>query len=71
MTSTKSEAARKWGLRIHVLCYVVLNVVQVMVWWIFDSGNHFWPIWSIVAWGIGLMFHIWGVSTPSRVGHRY
>jgi hypothetical protein len=66
MTPTHSEAVRKWGLRIHVLCYVVFNVVQVLVWWIFDSGNHFWPIWSIVAWGIGLLFLPWAAFTASR-----
>ncbi|MFC5004577.1 2TM domain-containing protein [Dactylosporangium cerinum] len=71
MTSMKSEAARTWGLRIHVLCYVVANVVQVMVWWLFDSNHHFWPVWSIVAWGIGLAFHVRGASSASRVSHRH
>jgi len=70
MTTTKSESVIRWGLRIHILCYVVANVIQVLVWAMFDSGNHFWPIWSIVAWGIGLGFHIWAVSS-SRLHHRY
>ena len=72
MTSMKSETARRWGLRVHVLCYVVANVVQVLVWWLFDSHHHFWPVWSIVAWGIGLAFHIWAANSQSRVSsHRY
>lgn len=71
MKSTKSEAARKWGLRVHVLCYLVANVIQVMVWWFFTPDQHFWPVWSIVSWGIGLAFHIWGVSSPSRVTPRH
>jgi hypothetical protein len=31
MTSMKSEAARKWGLRLHVLWYVVANLAQIAV----------------------------------------
>jgi hypothetical protein len=50
---------------------VVANVIQVMVWSLFDSDNHFWPIWSIVGWGIGLAFHIWAVSSRSRLSHRH
>jgi hypothetical protein len=69
MHSMKSEAARKWGLRVHVLSYVVANVVQVLVWWQFDSDHHFWPVWSLVSWGIGLAFHAWGVSRPPAA-HR-
>ena len=72
MTSMKSEAPKKWGLRAHVLSYLVANAVQVMVWWFFTPDQHFWPAWSIVAWGIGLAFHAWGASSPSRVSsHRY
>ncbi|WP_306829862.1 2TM domain-containing protein [Catenuloplanes nepalensis] len=66
MTSPKSHAARILGLRIHVLCYAVLNVVQVLVWWFFTPEQHFWPIWSLVAWGLGLAFHVWAVTRPVR-----
>ena len=34
MKSTKSEAAIKWGLRVHVLSYVLANLVQVVLWWL-------------------------------------
>ena len=71
MTSMKSEAARKWGVRAHVLGYVVANVVQVMVWWFFTPDQHFWPVWSIVAWGIGLAFHVRAAASPFRPSHRY
>ncbi|MEO3929079.1 2TM domain-containing protein [Micromonosporaceae bacterium B7E4] len=62
MTSTKSETARKWGLRVHVLCYLLSNVGQVFTWYYATPDHFFWPIWSILAWGIGLAFHAWSVN---------
>lgn len=66
MKSRKSERQLKVGLRVHVICYVVAHVVQVVVWWLFTPQHFFWPLYSLVAWGIGLAFHIWAVSSPSR-----
>ena len=63
MTKHLSENHVKWGLRIHVLAYVVSNVVQIVVWWLFTPDRFFWPLWSIVAWGIGLAFHIRAASS--------
>lgn len=61
MTPQKTVAAMKLGLRIHLLWYVIANVIQVVLWWILTPDIFFWPLWSIVGWGIGLPFHIWGV----------
>ncbi|MFC6021394.1 2TM domain-containing protein [Plantactinospora solaniradicis] len=71
MNSTKSGTAVRWGLRIHVLGYVAANAIQVLVWWLFTPEQHFWPVWSIVGWGVGLAFHIWAVASPSRGSRRY
>ncbi|MFI7134805.1 2TM domain-containing protein [Nonomuraea sp. NPDC050153] len=66
MKSRKSERQLKVGLRIHVICYVVAHVMQVVVWRLFTPQRFFWPLYSLVAWGIGLAFHISAVSSPSR-----
>ncbi|MFK3979684.1 2TM domain-containing protein [Micromonospora sp. NPDC050397] len=66
MTLNKSENARKWGLWIHLLCYVLSNSAQVVVWWLFTPEHFFWPLWSIVAWGVGVSFHAWAVYSPPR-----
>jgi hypothetical protein len=57
----KSESAMKWGVRIHVFWYVVANVAQAIVWWLATPDIFFWPLWSILGWGIGLVAHIWAV----------
>jgi hypothetical protein len=48
----------RWGLRIHVLWYVLANVAQIILWATLTSDRFFWPLYSIVAWGIVLAFHI-------------
>lgn len=62
----KSENAKKWGLRIHIFWYVVANVAQILVWWLATPDLLFWPLWSILGWGIGLAAHIWVDRSVSR-----
>ncbi|GAA1018628.1 hypothetical protein Aple_065710 [Acrocarpospora pleiomorpha] len=71
MKSTKSESAQKWGLRWHLLFYVLGNLAQVIVWWIYNPDHFFWPLWSIVFWGIGLAFHYWSVYSPPKSNTQY
>ncbi|WP_066363042.1 2TM domain-containing protein [Herbidospora mongoliensis] len=66
MNYKKSEAAKAWGLRIHLFCYLAANLAQVIVWYLYDSDNFFWPMWSIVFWGIGAAFHVWAVYSPPK-----
>ena len=61
-----SDTALRWGLWSHVLWYVLANVAQIVTWAIFTPEQHFWPLWSILAWGIGLAFHIWAVRRRVR-----
>ncbi|OHV38441.1 MULTISPECIES: 2TM domain-containing protein [Pseudofrankia] len=67
MRSAKSETARKLGLRAHVLSYVLANLAQVVLWASLTPDHFFWPLWSILAWGIGLAFHIRADHAPSKV----
>jgi hypothetical protein len=66
MRSGKGERQLKVGLWVHVACYVVAQVVQVVVWWLFTPQRFFWPLYSLVAWGVGLAFHFRAVSSSSR-----
>jgi hypothetical protein len=70
MTSNKSEAARRGGLLAHLLSYVLANLAQVVLWWLLTPDTFFWPLYSLVAWGIGLAFHVWAVASPSKVERR-
>jgi 2TM domain len=44
----------------HLLLYLVVNAFLVAIWAMTGTG-YFWPIWSIVGWGIGVFFHGWDV----------
>jgi hypothetical protein len=66
MTAHPSESALRWGMWIHAFWYVVANVAQVMVWAVVTPDIFFWPLWSILGWGIGLVAHIWAVRAALR-----
>jgi hypothetical protein len=51
----------------HVLAYVMVNATLVMV-WALTGASFFWPIFPLMGWGIGLVFHAWDVyrAEPSE-----
>ena len=48
---------KKAAFRTHAIIYLAVNTGLVVIWAISDSGDGFWPIWSIGGWGIGLALH--------------
>ena len=44
----------------HLLLYLIVNAFLVGI-WAMTGGGYFWPIWSILGWGIGVFFHGWDV----------
>ncbi len=52
------EARR--GFKTHLAAYVIVNATLVVIWALSGAG-YFWPIWSILGWGIGVAFNAWAV----------
>jgi hypothetical protein len=69
VTGHKSDSALRWGVWIHAFWYVVANVAQVIVWATATPDVFFWPLWSIVGWGIGLVAHFWAVRVALHARH--
>jgi 2TM domain len=44
----------------HLFLYLIVNAILVGI-WAMTGGGSFWPIWSILGWGIGVFFHGWDV----------
>jgi uncharacterized membrane protein len=44
----------------HLFAYVVVNTFIIVI-WLFTGAGFFWPIFPILGWGIGLVFHAWDV----------
>jgi hypothetical protein len=66
MTTQPSDAAIRWWLWIHIAWYVLANVGQIFTWYYATPELFFWPLWSIVGWGIGLGFHVWAARRTLR-----
>lgn len=50
------RSALEASVRTHLAIYVVVNVVLIGI-WAASGGGYFWPIWSILGWGIGVGCH--------------
>ena len=50
----------KRDFRTNVFSYVIINALLVVIWAATGAG-YFWPIWVIIGWGIGIIFHAWTV----------
>jgi hypothetical protein len=55
-----SRLKQKSDFRAHLFAYLVVNASLVVVWLAIGAG-FFWPIFPMLGWGIGLVFHAWDV----------
>jgi 2TM domain len=51
---------KKSEFRAHLLAYVLFNGALLIIWALTGSG-FFWPVFPLLAWGIGLVFHAWDI----------
>jgi 2TM domain len=51
-----SSLKKKQNFRTSLAAYVIVNALLVVIWALSDNPDHFWPIWVIGGWGIGLAF---------------
>src|SRR3954470_2532459 len=61
LPSTAARRTRRRGgletsVRIHATVYIVVNVMLIGI-WAASGGGYFWPVWSLLGWGIGLGCH--------------
>lgn len=51
------ELARKRvEFRTHLIVYCVIIGVLWIIWYI-AGHNYIWPVWPMMVWGVGLIFH--------------
>lgn len=41
----------------HLFIYLAVNTLLVVIWATTSQGSHFWPMWSMLGWGIGVGAH--------------
>lgn len=52
----RQQAHKRVEFRTHLLVYCVVNGALWMM-WAFTSRGYPWPVWPLIGWGIGLVFH--------------
>jgi hypothetical protein len=61
----KKKVEAKIGFYIHLLFYVVVNIVLIII-NLNTSTQYLWFKWPLIGWGIGLFFHAMGVFALSK-----
>lgn len=59
---------KKRDFKSHLLAFVLVNAALVGI-WAATGAAFFWPIFPIMGWGIGLVFHAWdtyGQQAPTE-----
>ena len=55
------ELKKRRDFQTHLLIYVLVNALLVGIWAAASSDAFFWPIFSILGWGIGIVVNWWDV----------
>lgn len=73
VTDLRERAVRrlqaKRELVAHVIAYVMVNAILVIL-WSMTGAAFFWPVFPLLGWGIGLVFHAWDVLSPGPTEAR-
>jgi hypothetical protein len=73
---TKLAKARA-SFKVHLMAYVAVNVFLAGVWLVTsgggspsfrdnNSGSYYWPIWTHLGWGLGLLLHYFFSMGPGQ-----
>ena len=65
-TRERIEAAQRRAFRDHAYTYVGVNGGLVTIWAATGADASFWPIWSIVPWGVMVLWHHRASKAVSR-----
>lgn len=70
-------AKARVSFKVHLVIYVAANLLFAAIWWLSSStkrptfsdapgADYYWPIWPMLGWGVGLMFHGLGAYGAGR-----
>jgi len=65
-TQLRELAHKRVEFRSHLIVYCIVNAALWTIWW-FTGHAYIWPVWPLVGWGIGLLFHYLFEYRPSRL----
>jgi 2TM domain-containing protein len=50
----------------HLTVYVVVNGALTLIWLLTMPGGFYWPMFPLVGWGVGVVFHALDVFAPAQ-----
>ena len=53
---TRGGRALRTSVKVHATVFVLVNAMLIAI-WALTGGGAFWPIWSLLGWGVGLGAH--------------
>ena len=62
----KARVAFRWSFA----SYFIINAMMVVIWY-FTSGpdSYFWPIWSMMGWGMGIAFQYFHAYHGNKISN--
>jgi len=54
----KRRVILKRTIKWHIIIYVIINVLLCVIYGLTTPNGYFWPMWSIIGWGVGLIMHV-------------
>jgi uncharacterized membrane protein len=57
----------KRDLQAHMLAYLLVNATLIGIWAVVGPAWLFWPVFPLLGWGIGLVFHAWNYFYGTRI----
>ena len=48
----------------HLVVFVTVNAVLNAIWLLTTPGGFYWPMFPLLAWGVGIVFHALDVFSP-------
>ena len=54
----KRRVALKKAVQWHIIVFLIVNAFLCAIYYVTTPSGYFWPLWSILGWGIGLIMHI-------------
>ena len=63
-------AQRRASFKYHLSTYIVINAFFWILWYFTDESRTHrgwpWPVWPMLGWGIGLLFHYMGAYVYAK-----
>ncbi len=66
----RKKVRAKFGFYVHLSIYLLVNVSLIYI-NLSTSPDYYWFIWPLIGWGVGLLYHAFGVEWSEIRGFSF